>query len=102
MKNDGVALPLDTCFTLRNGDDVTLVTWGRGRERKLAAADQLSAEGSVLSHLMWRPSNRWIWKPFWHRLKNRTLCDRTRSFADLRLWVQKCRAQIAEKSPVFV
>src|SRR5579862_8846988 len=27
VENDGKALPLDTCFTLRSGDDVTLVTW---------------------------------------------------------------------------
>ncbi|KAG1387068.1 hypothetical protein G6F59_016573 [Rhizopus arrhizus] len=26
--NDGEALPLDVCFVLRDGTDVTLVTWG--------------------------------------------------------------------------
>jgi 2-oxoisovalerate dehydrogenase E1 component beta subunit len=45
VKNDGVALPLDVCFTLRTGDDVTLVTWGAVVKETLAAADQLSAEG---------------------------------------------------------
>src|SRR5829696_6372746 len=28
VEDDGNALPLDTCFTLREGTDVTLVTWG--------------------------------------------------------------------------
>lgn len=26
--NDGKALPLDTCFTLREGEDITLISWG--------------------------------------------------------------------------
>src|SRR5690554_8109369 len=28
VEDNGEALPLDTCFTLREGDDVTLITWG--------------------------------------------------------------------------
>ncbi len=31
--DNGEALPLDTCFTLRKGRDITLVTWGRMRRR---------------------------------------------------------------------
>lgn len=45
VKDDGKALPLDVCFTLRSGEDVTLVTWGAMVKETLAAADQLSAEG---------------------------------------------------------
>ncbi len=45
VKNDGKALPLDVCFTLRTGEDVTLVTWGAMVKETLAAADQLTAEG---------------------------------------------------------
>jgi 2-oxoisovalerate dehydrogenase E1 component beta subunit len=28
VPDDGEALPLDVCFVLRDGSDVTLVTWG--------------------------------------------------------------------------
>ena len=28
VEDDGEALPLDVCFVLRDGSDVTLVTWG--------------------------------------------------------------------------
>ncbi|HYH43926.1 MAG TPA: alpha-ketoacid dehydrogenase subunit beta, partial [Burkholderiales bacterium] len=28
VEDDGIALTLDTCYTLRDGTDVTLVTWG--------------------------------------------------------------------------
>ena len=34
VADDGEALPLDVCFVLRDGSDVTLVTWGaRSRKR---------------------------------------------------------------------
>lgn len=45
VADDGVALPLDTCFTLREGDDVTLVTWGAMTTDVLKAAEQLAQEG---------------------------------------------------------
>jgi pyruvate dehydrogenase E1 component beta subunit len=45
VKNDGTALPLDVCFTLRSGDDVTLVTWGAMVKETLTAADQLKEQG---------------------------------------------------------
>ncbi len=38
-------LPLDTCFTLREGDDVTLVTWGALVVETLAAANLLAEQG---------------------------------------------------------
>jgi pyruvate dehydrogenase E1 component beta subunit len=41
----GEALPLDVCFTLRDGRDVTLVSWGAALHETLAAAEALSAEG---------------------------------------------------------
>lgn len=43
--DNGEALPLDTCFTLREGDDVTLVSWGASIRETLQAADQLSEQG---------------------------------------------------------
>ena len=45
IDDDGAALPLDRCFTLRSGDDLTLVTWGACTVETLAAADALAAEG---------------------------------------------------------
>lgn len=45
VDDDGAALPLDTCFTLREGDDVTLVSWGAMLSDTLAAADELTAGG---------------------------------------------------------
>lgn len=45
VKNDGKALPLDVCFTLRSGEDVTLVTWGAMVKETLAAAEHLSQSG---------------------------------------------------------
>ena len=43
--NDGEALPLDVCFVLRDGTDVTLVTWGAQVKEALEAADKLAGEG---------------------------------------------------------
>jgi 2-oxoisovalerate dehydrogenase E1 component beta subunit len=43
--DDGEALPLDVCFVLRDGTDVTLVTWGAQVKETLEAADALAAEG---------------------------------------------------------
>lgn len=45
VEDDGHGLPLDVCFTLREGSDVTLVTWGASVKETLAAANQLAAEG---------------------------------------------------------
>ncbi|KAF1708955.1 alpha-ketoacid dehydrogenase subunit beta [Pseudoxanthomonas kalamensis DSM 18571] len=45
VPDDGEALPLDVCYVLRDGDDVTLVTWGAQVKECLEAADALSAEG---------------------------------------------------------
>ena len=46
VDDDGVALPLDRCFVLREGRDVTLVAWGAMISEVLAAADSL-AEGRI-------------------------------------------------------
>ncbi|MDP4548491.1 MULTISPECIES: alpha-ketoacid dehydrogenase subunit beta [unclassified Marinobacter] len=45
VDNNGEALPLDTCFTLREGDDVTLITWGPCVMESLQAADKLAEQG---------------------------------------------------------
>jgi 2-oxoisovalerate dehydrogenase E1 component beta subunit len=45
VEDDGTTLPLDTCFTLRDGTDVTLVTWGAMVHETLAAADALAEQG---------------------------------------------------------
>ena len=43
-EDDGVALPLDRCFTLREGTDVTLIGWGGIVREMELAAEQLAAE----------------------------------------------------------
>jgi pyruvate dehydrogenase E1 component beta subunit len=45
VEDNGAALPLDTCFTLRDGTDVTMVTWGAMVHETLKAADALAEEG---------------------------------------------------------
>lgn len=45
VANDGEALPLDVCFVLRDGTDITLVTWGAQVKEALEAADALAGEG---------------------------------------------------------
>src|SRR5688572_28900183 len=45
VADDGQALPLDTCFVLREGTDVTLVTWGAMVVESLAAAELMAKEG---------------------------------------------------------
>jgi pyruvate dehydrogenase E1 component beta subunit len=45
VPDDGEALPLDVCFQLRDGDDVTLVSWGAMLHETLQAADQLAEQG---------------------------------------------------------
>jgi 2-oxoisovalerate dehydrogenase E1 component beta subunit len=44
VPDDGEALPLDVCFVLRDGTDVTLVTWGAQVKETLEAADALAKE----------------------------------------------------------
>src|SRR5262244_4300284 len=45
VTDDGAALPLDVCFTLREGRDLTFVAWGAMTRDVLAAADALAADG---------------------------------------------------------
>jgi pyruvate dehydrogenase E1 component beta subunit len=42
--DDGRALPLDRCFRLRDGDDVTLLSWGAMITDTMKAAEQLARE----------------------------------------------------------
>lgn len=45
VPDDGKALPLDKCFILREGSDVTLVTWGASTRETLMAAEELAGKG---------------------------------------------------------
>jgi 2-oxoisovalerate dehydrogenase E1 component beta subunit len=46
VEDDGTALPLDRCFTLREGGDITLVGWGGTIPDMLAASRLLADEGT--------------------------------------------------------
>ncbi|AYF90247.1 alpha-ketoacid dehydrogenase subunit beta [Pseudomonas sp. JS3066] len=43
--DDGKRLPLDSCFTLREGSDITLVSWGASVHETLQAAARLEGQG---------------------------------------------------------
>ena len=43
--DDGIALPLGTCFTLHEGDDITLISWGASMHETLQAANELNNDG---------------------------------------------------------
>lgn len=45
VEDNGEALPLDTCFVLRDGTDVTLVSWGAMLKETLEAATLLAQQG---------------------------------------------------------
>jgi pyruvate dehydrogenase E1 component beta subunit len=45
LDDDGQPLPLDRCFVLREGTDLSIITWGAMTVEALAAAEQLAAEG---------------------------------------------------------
>jgi len=45
VPDNGEALPLDVCYTLREGSDVTLVSWGAMVKETLEAADTLAEQG---------------------------------------------------------
>ena len=45
VEDNGKALPMDVCYTLREGSDVTVVTWGAMIFETMKAADQLARNG---------------------------------------------------------
>ncbi|KTC75221.1 pyruvate dehydrogenase E1 subunit beta [Legionella birminghamensis] len=45
VENNGEALPIGKCFTLQQGSDVTLVSWGASVHETMQAAKQLQEEG---------------------------------------------------------
>ncbi|MFZ4076487.1 MAG: alpha-ketoacid dehydrogenase subunit beta [Legionellaceae bacterium] len=45
VPDDGQALPIGQCFTLKTGEDVTLVTWGASTHETMQTAQHLASEG---------------------------------------------------------
>ncbi len=45
VTDDGRPLPMDHCFKLREGSDITLVSWGAMLKETIEAADMLAGEG---------------------------------------------------------
>lgn len=52
VPDDGKALPLDVCFTLRTGEDVTLVTWGAMVKETLSAAAMLKDQHGISAEVI--------------------------------------------------
>jgi len=44
VTDDGAGLPIDRCFTLRSGRDLTIVSWGAMIKEALEATDRLASE----------------------------------------------------------
>lgn len=45
VEDDGQELPIGKCFTLQEGSDITLISWGASMHETLLAAKELRAEG---------------------------------------------------------
>lgn len=45
VPDDGKALPLDKCFIVKEGTDLTMIAWGAMMKEAIEAAEQLEAEG---------------------------------------------------------
>jgi pyruvate dehydrogenase E1 component beta subunit len=45
LLDEGKRLPLDSCFTLREGSDITLISWGASVMETLQAATALAEQG---------------------------------------------------------
>jgi len=45
VPDNGIALPIDKCFLLREGSHVTLISWGASTHETLTAAEKLSQQG---------------------------------------------------------
>lgn len=45
VPDDGEELPLDVCYVIRDGSDITMVTWGAMIKETLEAADKLAEQG---------------------------------------------------------
>jgi len=45
VEDDSKALPMDTCFVLREGTDVTLVSWGAMIKETMESAEMLAVDG---------------------------------------------------------
>ncbi len=45
VEDNGEALPLDKCFVMRDGSDITLVSWGAMMRETLEAAEKMAEQG---------------------------------------------------------
>jgi len=45
VPDDGVALPLDKCFVIKEGDDITIIAWGAMIKEAMEATEILEQEG---------------------------------------------------------
>lgn len=52
VEDDGEDLPLDVCYVLRDGDDVTLITWGASVKETMGVADELEEEEGISAEVI--------------------------------------------------
>ncbi len=52
VEDTGMALPLDQCFVLREGTDITLISWGSMLHETLLAADRLLKEKGLTAEVI--------------------------------------------------
>ncbi len=86
VEDDGEALPLDVAFVLREGRDVTLISWGAMVKETSAAAEELAADGidaEVIDLATLKPYDEDTVLVFGR--EDRTLRDRARGCADRRV-----------------
>jgi pyruvate dehydrogenase E1 component beta subunit len=74
VPDDGEALPLDVCYVLRDGTDVTLVTWGAQVKECLEAAEALAQDGISAESSTSPRCVRWTSPPSPNRSRRRAAC----------------------------
>ena len=100
VEDNGEALPLDVAFVLREGRDVTLISWGAMVKDTLAAAEALAAMASTPRSSISPRSSPTTSHRARFRRKNRTLRHRARGCTYRRFRRRDCRADRRARADV--
>ena len=101
VDDTGEALPLDVAFVLREGHDVTVISWGAMVKDTLEAAEQLQGEGisaEVIDLATLKPYDEQT--VIESSRENRPLCDRPRGCAHGRVRRGDCCPYCRTRSAV--